>query len=77
MFYQIEKKVPIAGYPTGENRRQMEAMPLQKMKVGDSFLVPFEDAHSVRSTVFQHAIRAKQKYQTRKTEFGVRVWRIK
>lgn len=79
MEIEIEKNIPIPG-SSGLK------YPFDKMEVGDSFYVELkgdEKAHSVQSNLMTnakgYAIRRKLDWQfiSRKTELGIRVWRIK
>ena len=77
-MYEIEKNVPLPGV--------VSRYPLDKMQVGDSFLIPAESACDGNWTAREQsrvatAVRAVRetnpgfKYLTRATEDGLRVWR--
>jgi len=55
--------------------------PWKKMEVGDSFLFPKEISHpqvgSIVAKATKRYSRMGCKYVTRKTDEGIRVWRVK
>ncbi len=74
--FKIERGIPIP-------LTLSEKMPLDEMKVGDSFFVatPEDKTQSqlrnhVSSTVTPYAKRIGKRFTTRKVDGGVRVWRI-
>ena len=81
-MYEVEQNIPVCQrvYYTDKSLR----LPLDKMEVGDSFLVPWMDIYGKCRTVL--SFRDRVSYLTRmigiKTTYrttpkGVRVWRIK
>ena len=55
------------------------AYPFEEMEVGDSFCVPVEgsgDRQKVLNACYRASKKLGWKFQTRKVEDGVRVWRI-
>jgi len=74
---QTRRKIKIeAGIPFPH---RFLTYPFDKMKVGDSFLMPQEDKDPNRLRVLAHHYgkSKKMKFSIKKTEEGVRCWRIK
>lgn len=77
--YRIESGIPIA-----RKRMEIVRFPFDKMKVGDSFLVPTKDQDPIKAGMSIYtAVKSfnahngkAYKVATRKTETGLRVWRI-
>jgi hypothetical protein len=55
--------------------------PLAKMKVGDSFFVPWrgrnQDDNTMRASISRSGHRMGKKFSIRRVDGGCRVWRIK
>jgi len=67
---KIEKGIP---FKSNEND-----LPFEKMKVGDSFLVPNNILYTtVRVRANQYSKNKKTKFSVKKTPDGYRCWRIK
>lgn len=62
------------GVPMPKDERRTR-YPFRKMKVGDSFLVNFNDWDKVRSASYQWGRRHKKTFTCRRTEEGIRCWR--
>lgn len=76
-MYSIEKNVPM---PLNNKAGRPSKYPLSKMKVGDSFLIPFSKNHDCTRSIsvpYLSASRLKIKITSRVEQKGVRVWRIK
>lgn len=67
---KIEKGVP---RPQGRTTR---TYPFEQMNVGDSFLLPEGGSLTARAGLYTIAKRHGQKIAVRKTDDGVRVWRV-
>lgn len=68
MSYEIEKGIKV---PTKAHSKY----PFDKMKVGDSFLVPAEQQNHARVTAYAYAKRNNIKIVVRKVDGGFRIWR--
>ncbi len=66
---RIDKNVPI---PTPCGRGRLE-IPWESMEVGDSFATA--DKY-IRAQAFRAGVKFGLKFTTRKTQEGIRVWRI-
>ena len=71
-MYEIEKNVPVS---------TRKKYPVSDLEIGDSFFVPMQDlpsesSTSVKAVVKRFARQSKRKFKTRKTEEGIRVWRV-
>jgi hypothetical protein len=85
--YKVEKGVPLPP----ENRSVLVRYPFDGMEVGDSFLEPYPENVEVDTYVRRcYALRLAnaankyvtrrfpdKKFSTRRTDKGIRVWRIK
>jgi hypothetical protein len=70
MAYKIDKSVP---YPSKfPKRNYTKDYPLDKMNIGDSFLVPF-----TKSRPYTRARLMGMEISCRTETKGVRIWRIK
>lgn len=78
-MFKIEKGIPI----NGKGKRSHWDLPLAKMDVGDSFLIPFQSG--VEREAFRKRIsvvlcsRAKNyrgRFTSRTLKDGVRVWKV-
>lgn len=68
-MYEIAKKIPI---PKGG--RGSKKYPFEEMEIGDSFEA---SGGNVQGSAVSFALRNPEyKFKTRKTENGIRVWRI-
>lgn len=78
-MYQIEKNIPIppkaSGRPSG---RQNEPLPIFQMQVGDSILVADKSQNNICALVSHYTKNMVKpfKFETRRVEGGVRVWRV-
>lgn len=73
--FKIEKNVPMPNRSRG--RRKM--YPLEKLRVGDSFLVPYPNGHKCAKHVYVPYTTAKKigiDITARAENSGVRIWRI-
>lgn len=70
MEIKIEKNVPLSG------RANNGKFPFYKMEIGDSFSVGFDDRLSLRSMASSYGRKNGKKFTTRKSDDGIRVWRI-
>lgn len=70
-MFQIEKSVPVPA------TRVNAVYPFAQMAVGDSFLVPSDQAKaaSVRACASAYSKRNGVKFVCKKTDDGIRVWR--
>jgi hypothetical protein len=71
MTYVIEKNIPIPPARGGNG-----AFPFADMEIGDSVLVPEEDAKRARASAAAATKRGPGKYSVRTVENGVRVFRV-
>lgn len=75
----IERGIPVPAHGGGPNRRRF---PFPDMEVGDSFLVPWRESESKTRSNISNAMaayklrHAPKDFTSRKTDGGVRVWRI-
>lgn len=70
MTYVIEKGVPL---PANFRR---DRYPFGAMEVGDSFAVPTRKVRAAISSASQHGKRTGRKYVSRKSDDGIRIWRV-
>lgn len=69
-MYDIEKDVPV-------KKRGDAKYPLEKLEVNDSFLIPLKDLEdNTQQSVLTIAKQKNINITTRKTDQGLRVWRI-
>jgi len=71
-MYALDTSVPIPKVRKGRPFKY----PFNRMKVGQSFLVPMDKAHSVKVCASYHTRRGLGVYRTRATSKGLRIWRI-
>jgi|WetSurMetagenome_2_1015567.scaffolds.fasta_scaffold397436_3 hypothetical protein len=77
--YKIESNIPIPPPIKVENTSKY---PINKMKVGDSFLVPFDTKDMDKKRKMRNSLtsvfsrKKPKKFTVRMTEKGIRVWRI-
>lgn len=59
--------------------KKLSSWPLDKMEVGDSFLVPCEynEINSLRATLSRKYKGSNYKFSTRVVKEGLRIWRTK
>jgi len=76
---KIDKNIPIPEVQKGRNI----IYPFSNMEIGDSFLIPFEDAKfiqpgmvRVREAVYRAQKKFRFNFAIRKVENGIRVWRV-
>lgn len=80
MEYKIEKNIPIPK-KIGVGRKAKDYYPLEKMQVGDSFLIRFKYTTkerlkiASRISMWQKRNGAGKKFATRRVDEGIRVWR--
>lgn len=67
---EITKSVPI---PSDKSTKY----PFRKLKIGESFVVSPDKEMSVRSSANYYSKNFGSKFTARKTDEGIRVWRIK
>lgn len=77
MSFSIEQGIPI---PNKHGSRTTIKYPLDKMNVGDSFLVEcdssdYSETNKIRGRVQYQSKTVTGKFVTRKVEKGVRIWR--
>ncbi|QDP51253.1 MAG: hypothetical protein Unbinned7913contig1002_8 [Prokaryotic dsDNA virus sp.] len=77
--YPIIKKDPVAPINRESMGRKPE-YPFNKLKVGESFLVPFNPKfpalrHNVYSVASHAGLRSGKKFSVRSVEKGYQVWR--
>lgn len=73
-YYVIEHDVPIDNIIWGASQQA----PFEKMKVGDSFLVPPDQVGAIRNAASRAGRAERKQFAVRKTETGDhRCWRIK
>lgn len=70
---KIEKHIPI---PKPRGRGPKEKYPFGRLKVGDSFFIEKKDYHHSGGLAFAASARHKVKLTVRRTDKGVRIWRI-
>ena len=70
-MYEIEKDVLIPS-----QRFAAKNYPLDKMEVGDSFVVPQEKGGSVQWAIQRYCLLHDCKFLTRKDPKGRRIWRV-
>ena len=78
---KIEKNIPVppvqkigrSGKKHGGNNR---LYPFGEMEIGDSIFVDLSNWKKARDAAFQYGKRNNLKFTTRKTDCGVRIWRI-
>lgn len=76
MQYPIDKDVPIPKKTKGSGRRTV--YPLDKMELGDSFVVPLEQRKDLSVRIRYQAKKTGRAFTTRKiSDTSVRVWRTK
>jgi hypothetical protein len=74
MTIKIDKNIPIPTAPT-----EAAAYPFDLLEIDDSFAVPIEKTHSVRTRMhFEHRKNSGKRFVTRTIDGrDCRVWRIK
>jgi hypothetical protein len=73
--YKISSDFPI---PPPTSKGHKRRYPLDKMEVGDSFLVPKAEERTIRNAVYLWASRHNKKFTIRTLDNGtIRCWRIK
>ena len=73
---QIDKNIPIP--PRNRQGRNDDKYPIRDLDVGDSFIMPAKNTNTASGYVRAAAKRLGdgRKFTVRKTEDGIRVWRI-
>lgn len=69
---KIDKDIP---FPERMNKGK-SMYPFAAMKIGDSFLVPFENRNRVSVAMVTANRKIGKKFASKKVEDGIRVWRI-
>jgi hypothetical protein len=66
------------GIPCPVKGERASKYPFHRMKVGESFLVPHDDAEpvSVRNAAYSHGTRHNKRFSCHTERAGVRVWRV-
>jgi uncharacterized protein (DUF2249 family) len=72
MYYKKETHVPL---PV-RNQHQSEHSVLYNLSIGESVLVPGENAPRTRSALAHHARTHGKRFLTRTVKEGLRVWRV-
>jgi hypothetical protein len=75
MKYKIESGIPIPPPDSGRDKGET-TLAMEKLKKGQSFLIPDGKARSIRSMASKTGKAAGIKLSCREVEGGVRVWRI-
>lgn len=70
---KIDKNISIPKPRTGGNVK----WPFDKMEIGDSFLAIQKTFSSASALAVAAGYRLNRKFSCRKTEEGIRIWRIK
>lgn len=69
---KIEKNIPIPSSSPKSSKYQF-----YEMEVGESFCCSIEFEKSLRTQSYNFGTKVKRKFSVRKTNDGIRVWRIK
>jgi hypothetical protein len=83
-MFKIQKNIPLAPVPAKRTALTKPVQyPFEKMKVGDSFLVPAANknaacriANKVSVSAHMEGKRIGAKFSRRVTSEGVRIWRV-
>jgi hypothetical protein len=75
MKYKIESGIPIPPPESGRDKGET-ALAMEKLKKGQSFLIPDGKIRSIRSMASKAGRALGVKFSSREVEGGVRVWRI-